>query len=145
MKTRNEITVALAQERVVELYTCQDLLPSWSPGLRSFDVIGDGTDGSKPRFRQRYLAMGREIDEEITLLENNLPSGFCTRAENGGTLTRESRTTFESIDQNSTRIVVLNSFSGEHVVHLVSEDLHNYTQHFLAAFKTFAENKETKS
>jgi hypothetical protein len=143
MQTTNQIKVPLPRERVVELYTCHELLPSWSPGFLSFDVICDGTGGNKPAFRQRYLAMGREIDEEITLMENDLPHGFCTRAENGGTLTRESNVTFQPIDENATRIVVRNTFSGEYVVHLVKQDLQDYTRQYLETFKAFAESRKT--
>ena len=85
--------------------------------------------------------MGREIDEVVTLLENSLPNGFCTLAENGGTLTRESKLTFEEIGEAITRIVVRNEFSGEYVPHLVSQDLHEYTQRFLETFKAFAESR----
>ena len=141
MQTTNQIEVALPRQKVTELYTCHDLLPSWSPGFLSFEVLCDGTTGSSPTFRQRYLAMGREIDEVLTLLENNLPNGFCILAENGGTLTRESKITFEEIGEASTRVVVGNTFSGVYVPHLVKQDLHDYTQQFLEMFKAFAENR----
>ena len=78
----------------------------------------------------------------LTLLENNLPNGFCILAENGGTLRRESKITFEEIDETSTRIGVRNKFSGEYVPHLVKQDLHDYTQQFLETFKAFAESNE---
>ena len=145
MQTTNQIEVALPRQKVTELYTCHDLLPSWSPGFLSFEVLCDGTTNSSPTFRQRYLAMGREIDEVLTLLENNLPNGFCILAENGGTLTRESRITFEEIDEAITRLVVKNRYSGEHVPHLVKQDLHSYTQQFLETFKAFAQSREPQS
>jgi len=85
--------------------------------------------------------MGREIDEVGTLLENNLPHGFCIRADNGGTLTRESRITFEEMGESITRMIVRNTFSGEHIVHLVKPDLQHTTQQFLEAFKAFAERR----
>ena len=87
--------------------------------------------------------MGKEIDEEATLLENNLPHGFCTLSDNGGTLTRESRITFEEMGEATTRMVVRNTFSGEHVPHLVKLDLQDYTQQFLETFKAFAESRES--
>ena len=142
MQTANQIEVGLAREKVAELYTCHDLLPSWSPGFLSFEVLCDGTTSRSPTFRQRYLAMGREIEEVLTLVENNLPNGFCVVAENGGTLTRESRIAFEQLGDGVTRVTVLNTFSGEHVVHLVKEDLQDYTQQFLETFRAFAESRE---
>ena len=142
MQTANQIELGLAREKVAELYTCHDLLPSWSPGFLSFEVLCDGTTSRSPTFRQRYLAMGREIEEVLTLVENKLPSGFCVVADNDGTLTRESQIKFEKIGGSATRITVLNTFSGEYAVHLVKEDLYNYTQQFLAAFKGFAESRE---
>jgi hypothetical protein len=64
-------------------------------------------------------------------------------AENeAGMLTRESQITFEEVDETSTRLVVHNIFSGEHVAHLVKQDLNKYTQQFLETFKAFAESRE---
>ena len=142
MQTVNQIDVALPRLRVTELYTCHDLLPAWSPGFLSLEVLCDGTGGGRPTFRQRYLAMGREIDEVLTLLDNNLPAGLRVLAENGGTLTRESTITFEELGDAITRVVVHNRFSGEHVPHLVKQDLHDYTQRFLETFRAFAERRE---
>jgi hypothetical protein len=141
MQTMNQIEVALPQEKVVELYTCHDLLPAWSPGFVSLEVLHEGTLGRLPTFKQRYTAMGRDIEEILTLVENDLPSGFVVVAENGGTLTRESRVTFERLADRATQIKVLNTYSGEWVVHLVQEDLHSYTQQFLESFRVFAESK----
>jgi hypothetical protein len=141
LQTTNQIEVGLAQEKVAELYTCHDLLPSWSPGFLSFEVICDGIPGGLPTFRQRYMALGREIEEVLTLVKNNLPNGFCVLADNGGTLTRKSAIAFEQLGETTTRITVLNTFSGEYVGHLVKEDLQNYTQQFLETFRAFAESQ----
>ena len=141
MQTMNQIEVALPQEKVAELYTCHDLLPAWSPGFVSFEVLHEGTPGRLPTFRQRYTAMGRDIEEILTLVENDLPSGFVVVAENGGTLTRESRVTFRRLTDSATQIKVSNTYSGEWVVHLVPEDLHSYTQQFLESFRVFADSK----
>ena len=142
MQTTNHMDIALPFQTVSELYTCHDLLPSWSLGFVSLEVLCDGTDGSRPRFRQRYRAMGKEIDEVLTLMENNLPHGFCVVAEQEGVGTRESVVTFEAIGQGSTRVVVRNHFRGDFVPHLVKGDLQDYTQKFLEAFKAFAESRE---
>ena len=141
MQTINQIEVALPQEKVAELYTCPDLLPAWSPGFLSLEVLHKGSSDRLPTFRQRYTAMGRDIEEIITLVENNLPSGFVVLAENGRTLTRESRITFGPLGDSAAQIKVLNTYNGEWVVHLVQEDLHSYTQQFLEAFRVFAESK----
>ena len=58
------------------------------------------------------------------------------------TLTRESRITFEETGETATRMVVHNTFSGEHLPHLVKQDLQDYTQQFLETFKAFAEGRE---
>ena len=142
LETWNQIEVSLPRRRVSELYTCRDLLPSWSPGFVSLEVLCEGTATRKPTFRQRYRAMGREIDEVLTLMENDLPRGLCVVADNGGTLTRESRITFEEVDETTTQLIVWNTFTGEAVPHLVRQDLQDYTQAFLKTFKAFAESRE---
>ena len=141
MQTTNQIEVGLPQEKVAELYTAHDLLPAWSPGFVSLDVLDEGAPGRFPTFRQRYAAMGRDIEEILTLTDNDLPNGFVVVADNGGMLTRESRVTFKGIADSTTKIEVLNTYSGEWVVHLVEEDLYNYTQQHLKAFKGFAESR----
>ncbi|HCP44795.1 MAG TPA: hypothetical protein DIU15_02015 [Deltaproteobacteria bacterium] len=143
MQTTNQLEVGLARERVAALYTCHDLLPAWSPGFLSLEVICDNKPTDLPTFRQRYTAMGREIEEVLTVVENNLPYGCCVVAESGDKQYRESTITFEAISDSVTRIVVRNQFSGEHVPYLVPQDLHNYTQAFLETFKTFAESRES--
>jgi len=136
VRTTNHVDVALPRERVVDLYTCQELLPSWSPGLISFEQVGEGV------FRQRYVVMGREIDERLTVVALDLPRRLHTRADSGGGLTRDSEVTFDALDEATTRVVVHNRFSGDPIAHLVPEDLHGYTQRFLEVFQAFAEGRE---
>ena len=87
--------------------------------------------------------MGREIEEVLTLLENNLPEGLRILADNGGTLTRESSVTFERAEAGYTRVTIENHFRGAHVPTLVEQELWDYTQAFLRVFKTFVETHET--
>ena len=141
MQTTNQIEVGLARERVAELYTCHDLLPSWSPGFVSFEVLHDGRGDMPPTFKQRYVAMGREVEEVITLLEDGLPHRFRLVADNGGTLTRETEVIFEEMAGASTRVVICNTFSGEKAPYLVQKELQSYTQKFLEAFKAFSEGR----
>jgi len=141
MQTKNTIQVSLPKNLVVELYTCHEHLPSWSPGFLSFTILNDGTETSPPTYRQRYVAMGREIEEVLTLIENTLPDGFTTVSDNGGKLRRVSQFKFEKRGENTTQITVRNTFKGEYSVHLIEEDLQAYTQNFLERFKEFAENR----
>ncbi len=87
--------------------------------------------------------MGMEIEEILTVVDNNLPHDVCVVADNGGTLTRESKIIFEPIDETSTRLRVGNRFSGEYAQHLVKQTLYDYTQQFLETFKAFAESRLT--
>ena len=82
-----------------------------------------------------------EIDEVITLVEDNLPDGLHLLADSGGMLTRASETTFEALSAGATRVVVRNTFSGEHLPYLVESDLHGYTQSFLETFRDFAQGR----
>ncbi len=142
MRTRNQIEVGLPRSRAAELYTCHEQLASWSPGFLSIEVLSDGTADTKPTFKSRYRAMGKEIEEVLTLVENRLPEAMCVVATlAGGLLRRESRICFEATGPDTTRLTVHNSFSGAHAPYLVESELQVYTQAFLECFKDFAERQ----
>ncbi len=79
-----------------------------------------------------------KVEEILTLIENDLPSGFVVMADNGATLTRENRITFDPLADSFTQSKVANTFSGDWVVHPIKDDLQKCTQNLLEMFKMFA-------
>jgi hypothetical protein len=142
VQTRNQIRIALPFVRVGELYTCRDLLPTWSPGFVSFELVSGEHGDLGTVYRQRYQAMGKQIEELMTILSMDMPRGFHTMSSDpAGTMYRDTTVRFEAIDDGTTRITVHNQFSGEKLPLLVHEDLQAYTQQYLEIFRTFAESR----
>lgn len=139
MQTKNHVEIGLGQVRVAELYTCRESLPKWFPALVSFEVLDDGTSGQSFRAIQTYTVMGKRIEEEILLLEEDLPHCFSTISTHGEHLKRKSTISFKRLDETRTKLTVRNEFSGQIVDQLVKHQLHSYTQETIERFRDFAE------
>ena len=141
MRTTNQILIALPLDRVAELYTCHELLPSWSPGFISLEYVSGERGAVDSVFRHRYVVKGQEIEDITTLVAIDWPNGYRILSNCMDKGYRESTLRFEALDPTTTRITVHNLFSGEYVPHLVQEELQAYVEQHLETFKTFAESR----
>ncbi len=137
MQLTTQLLIERPRDQVIELYTCREKIPLWWTNLISSERISGEHGAIGSVYEQKYMAMGKYVEERVILIEIDWPRYFHTRAESP-VLSRDSRTYIEVVDDRTTRITVNNHFQGEYVPSLVTEDLQKYTLQFLQTFKDYA-------